>query len=568
MAIAAKQLRLETDGGLQKDASNGGLEVKFDTTSVQTIDSSSDGIKIATTAAGNGLTGGGTSALAVQPNTTDGNNEPGLETAANGVRISTGAAGNGLTGGGGDALAVDPNNTDDGGVSGLETAANGVRIATTAAGTGLTGGGGSALAIDTASTIDFAGCAWTFTPDELQISGTPDSANDAVNKAYVDGLSMGLTWKDPVDVMQLVGQEGAATIEGLSPTVGDAYVVDDVSAGEAPAGDLVGAAVGDIWEYDGTNWQKIITGSGGFVPNGTRAALSTQTALIGNWTDATDDGKLTEFDGTDLGPGTLYTSQDDDAVYCQGEGSVYEGGQWVFDGSVATGEWKQFGGASPTNAGAGLTASGNVFNVGDAGRGVQVNSGSLEIDGSEMVHSTGGLDESANSWQLKIKTHAGNEGAAVSTDASGVNIDGDIIHIDYAESNYTPATTGTGADVDDLAAHLEGIDNKLAEVSTMATGNKNQTSGATTGNYQDTTLDIAATPTGHVAVYVNKIGPYVLGDGSRDSCDCYFSADAGATARSISAIVATDSLYWNGGNQGIAQFDLDANDVIDMIYDS
>jgi hypothetical protein len=37
-------------------------------------------------------------------------------------------------------------------------------------------------------------------------------------------------------------------------------------------------------------------------------------------------------------------------------------------------------------------------------------------------------------------------------------IDGDLIDIDYAESNYTPATTGVASNVNHLAAHLEGID--------------------------------------------------------------------------------------------------------------
>jgi hypothetical protein len=40
-------------------------------------------------------------------------------------------------------------------------------------------------------------------------------------------------------------------------------------------------------------------------------------------------------------------------------------------------------------------------------------------------------------------------------------IDGDLIDIDYAQTNYTPATTGVATDVNQLAAHLEGIDNAL-----------------------------------------------------------------------------------------------------------
>jgi hypothetical protein len=63
-----------------------------------------------------------------------------IELVGNSFRIASGAAGNGLSGGGGSALAV---NTG----TGLEISADAVRIASTAAGNGLTGGGGSALAV-------------------------------------------------------------------------------------------------------------------------------------------------------------------------------------------------------------------------------------------------------------------------------------------------------------------------------------------------------------------------------------------------------------------------------------
>jgi hypothetical protein len=101
----------------------------------------------ATAADGDGLIGAG-AVLAVQPNTTDGGTEPGLEVGLNGVRISLAAAGNGLTGGGGNPLRVEPDNVSGGGVSGLDVASSGVRISTAAAGNGLTGGGGAALAVD------------------------------------------------------------------------------------------------------------------------------------------------------------------------------------------------------------------------------------------------------------------------------------------------------------------------------------------------------------------------------------------------------------------------------------
>ena len=51
-------------------------------------------------------------------------------------------------------------------------------------------------------------------------------------------------------------------------------------------------------------------------------------------------------------------------------------------------------------------------------------------------------------------------------------LDGDHLDVDMTPSNYTPTTTGVAeaADVDDLAAHLKGIDNALASVCRIATG--------------------------------------------------------------------------------------------------
>ena len=43
-------------------------------------------------------------------------------------------------------------------------------------------------------------------------------------------------------------------------------------------------------------------------------------------------------------------------------------------------------------------------------------------------------------------------------------LDGDHLDIDFTPANYTPdASPGEAADVDDLAAHLKGIDNELTD---------------------------------------------------------------------------------------------------------
>jgi len=106
--------------------------------------------------AGNGLTGGDGSALAVNvDNSTLEINTDIVRIKDAGVtsaKINTAVAGNGLTGGGGSALAVNPDNST------IEISSDQVRIKdagvtsakinTAVAGNGLTGGGGSALAVN------------------------------------------------------------------------------------------------------------------------------------------------------------------------------------------------------------------------------------------------------------------------------------------------------------------------------------------------------------------------------------------------------------------------------------
>jgi len=83
-------------------------------------------------------------------------------------------------------------------------------------------------------------------------------------------------------------------------------------------------------------------------------------------------------------------------------------------------------------------------------------------------------------------------------------------------------------------------------------------------DYEPTGIAIDRTPAGdgYVKVEINGAGQR-LADGDRDAGDCYFSDDAGATAKAIADIVAGDALFWNGD---IANFKLDTDDVVDLFY--
>lgn len=479
--------------------------------------------------------------------------------------------------------------------------------------------------------------------------GAGTNATDAVNKNQLDSAVSGLQWREPiavpgllgnVDVNGLVGNEGAATIEGLTPAEGDAYVVDDVSGGEAPAGALIGAAVGDIWQYVSATWVKVVTQVGGFVPNGTYVLLNDTTALIAPYTDGSDEGKRVDFDGTTndgsglmftgsagdayvvdgsgaSGEGDLiewsgtawvqvvaasggfvpigtraalgltsaatliapYTNATDDtkivefsganntgadtsettdgsAVLVNGDGGYHEDSGYVYNGTVPSGSWTQFTGAGQINAGDGIAKSGNTLSakVSDfAGAG-------LEDDGS-------------NNLRVKPDSVATADSACLTAGANGLSVDGDILNVDSTPINYTPTIAAGGgqvnnaADVDDLAAHLIGIDNAIGAIvgGALNSSDKKLTPAATAGDDSDTGIDITATPDGWVGVFVNGVGPYELGDGVTTK-DAYFSTDGTpGNVVSIANIASGHSLVWNGA---IAGFELDGNDRIDLVYET
>ena len=115
-------------------------------------------------------------------------------------------------------------------------------------------------------TITLAGMALT---GNLGLSGgaritgvpdTPTAATDAVNQNYVDSVASGIKWKDPAAVLHLVGNATVATVNGLSPVAGEAYVMTD--SGTLTAGSL-SVAAGDLVEYSGSVCVQIAANSGG-----------------------------------------------------------------------------------------------------------------------------------------------------------------------------------------------------------------------------------------------------------------------------------------------------------------
>ena len=260
------------------------------------------------------------------------------------------------------------------------------------AGTGLEDDGSDNLQIDTGSTVNFSADTpvWTFgnetTGEGLFITGTPVDGTHAVNKTYVDNVATGLQWLEPADCDDFFGNATIATINGLTPVAGNCYVATD--AGTPTAGTSDALVAGSVAEYDGTSWQEIVAGVGGFVADGTRLVIATGSAvLVAPLTDGSDESKVAVYDGTSLSPASLVTPVDGDALLINGEDAQNENIAFVYDGTVPSGSWIQFTGAGAINAGDGLTQSGNTINfvTADASLTVNANDAAVNLDSTTAV---------------------------------------------------------------------------------------------------------------------------------------------------------------------------------------
>lgn len=194
---------------------------------------------------------------------------------------------------------------------------------------------------------------------------TPTNPGDATNKAYVDSAVAGLNWKQAVN---LVATSNVA-LTGLTNTL----VIDGHSV---------------LDSTDNNIYRVLLTAQS----TGTENGIYTYTDNGTNYTlvRPTDSDTYQELIGA--------------SVFVM-EGTVYDNTSWVqgnhYITSFASQSWTQFSGASTATAGAGLVATGNVFDVG-AGLGISVNTNDVAIDTAVVVrkYATNVGDGSATSYTV------------------------------------------------------------------------------------------------------------------------------------------------------------------------
>lgn len=511
-------------------------------------DDGSDNLRLATQ--GNGISGGAGSTLSVNADSTTGGNIQPVNVVANGVGLDVSAIagtgleadgsanlrlaaqGNGIAGGAGSTLSVDSDTETGGNIQGVNVTANGVGVDISAiAGTGLAADGSANLAIDEATgSVTFTGGTWTFPVDVLQVTGSPNSANDAVNKNYVDNVAAGLSWKDPVTAKDYLGTRTIAQIDALSPTSGQTVVAGD--AGTPSAGTSDALVAGSVAEFDGTSWKQLVAGSGGFVPDGTRLIVHDETVtLFSPLADGTDESKLAVFDGTTNTP-TLTTAADGDASLVSGNGSVNENTAFTYDSGTAA--WVQFTGGGSLTAGDGIDIAANVVSVDLlASGGLKIVSTELGVEPADFAGT--GLEDD------------GSDNLRIATQGNGL-------------------TGGGGTTLSVLAANDSvGVTGSGVEASVPSASNKNMTASTTSSDGDSATATTVVAASANGSWYGLTVNGILVNLTEDKLGDAYISGDSGTTAKTFATVAASDTIHWNGS---IAGYELATTDRLSLLYEA
>lgn len=229
----------------------------------------------------------------------------------------------------------------------------------------------------------------------------------------------------------------------------------------------------------------------------------------------------------------------------------------------------QFSGAGSVTAGAGLSKIGNQLDVEVDDTGIEIVADTLQLKDSGVLTAKI-ADAAVTSDKLAAAVAgeglAGGAGSALSVDLNeltdaAIDLSADSIVFIDATDNATRKESAADFATALAGAGVSATDGQLTAARLTDT-NQFETAAATAANGDSSGISIDSDPDGMVQVFVNGIMVELKGD---KTGDCYFSADGGTTARTISNIVTNDVLYWNGS---IAGYELEVTDKITLVYET
>jgi len=387
---------------------------------------------------------------------------------------------------------------------------------------------------------------------------TPTQASHAANKGYVDSVKQALDIKESVR---------AATTSELGVTYSNGVLT--ATANGAISIDGVALSSGD----------RVLVKDQGIANDASENGIYTVTQVGVDGTSAYELTRADDFNSdADISSGAFCfieegTSNGDQGFVLTTNETI------TLDTTALT--FTQFSGAGQITAGDGLSKDANELSVAlDLNSGLAVSGSGLKIQASELddgtiavaadelvfIDADGGtkresvVDFSSALAGNGLSSAAGALNVAV-VSTGGVEISSDELQVKKADSSLSSDESGLKVSLNaEGSIAIKGAAGLAAPV--MTSDDLGQTPGAVSADDTDTTINITHTPAadGAVRIFVNGIGAE-LGDGVKTK-DCYFTNDAGVTARAIADITAGDDLYWNGASA----YALDNTDVLDIVY--
>jgi len=274
------------------------------------------------------------------------------------------------------------------------------------------------------------------------VTGAADAVNatDLVTKQQLDNAVSGMSWKDPVEVINMLSDADQGGSAPSSPSTGEAYVVNNWGGSYNN---------GDIVEYDGSAWQVIVSNSGGEPPDETRVVVAGPPGgtLGGSFTGHSE--AVATYDTT--GSSWSFTSPSDGwAVLVIGDSGVNEDLGFNYNDT----DWVQFTGAGQINAGNGLSKSGNTLNV-NFGDGIQNASDYVAV---ELASSNPGLTLTGTTPNKQLAALAdGNAGIEITSGGIAVDLAATTPGLEFDGSGDLQAKVDTTAGLE-ITANGIGVD--------------------------------------------------------------------------------------------------------------
>ncbi len=311
-----------------------------------------------------------------------------------------------------------------------------------------------------------------FTPEnnankstDISIDGTSDTKYPTAKavKTYADNLALGFSWKQPIEILNLVGETSTPV---TNPNNYDEYIV-------SPGGDWTSInptlAPGDLVQYQSSSWVKIKS-----LATGDRLGIGFKSTTTPSGPFTGKKNYIVTFDSTLNGGNYTYTSSapaNNDAVYVQNANAYYHDFSLVYSTSLS--EWVQLSATANFTFGNGLSLTGS-----------NVSLGALTADWNQTGNyamTTAG-DINLNSGNLNTASSTAN---LFNSNASTLNIGGAASLINFGAAGAT--LRGQGAfNITTASSSNLNIDPGTTGALNLGTGNDAKTINIGTGNAGNT----------------------------------------------------------------------------------